>query len=198
MTRLVPAGFAVQTTTAPQIGVDITVTGAKASANHGFVLTANQVIPRFRPLGFSTQASDYVGRGLGDNVEVTLTGAKIEALATSLLGAQTVIVPDGGEAEAEAGLSKFLFDSGVTIENASAVDGVTNYEIDDRTGFKVYPAWHPLSKTKEDGYGWRTREGDARHPQEFVKSRGNDKQRGPQNPEPSDSFISTSVGPEDL
>ena len=90
-------------------------------------------------------------------------------------------------------------EAGTSITNPTATTNVpSNIEIDDRTGFKVYPHWHPLSKIKEDAYGWRTSRGDDRHPQDLVRSRGNDKADGPQNAEPNNTFISTSVSPEDL
>lgn len=73
-------------------------------------------------------------------------------------------------------------------------------EICDRTGFKMYPWWHPLSELVEDGYGnyVRAKSADSRHPQDYVRSRGNDKSEGPQSAEGSDVFISTSISPEDL
>lgn len=200
MTRLAPIGFVTQSTTTPEIGVEITLVGAQAAANHGFIATANQALPRLRPFGFSTQASDYTGKGLGDNVEVTLVGAEARALATGLLGADTDIVPDGAGVEAGAGLTQFVFDYGVLITNPNASDGVTNYQVDQRTGFKELPSWHPNSEIVEDGYGKHVRKksADPRHPQDFVRSGRNAPQSGPQNPETSDSFISDSVGPEDL
>lgn len=73
-------------------------------------------------------------------------------------------------------------------------------EICDRTGFDMLPWWHPLSELVEDGYGRyvRRKSADPVHPQDKIRSRGNDRQRGPQNAESSDTFLSASVSPEDL
>jgi hypothetical protein len=87
-------------------------------------------------------------------------------------------------------------DIGTPITNANATADVpTNYEICDRTGFRQYP-WH--LKKQWDGHYVRSKSFENRHPQEFVRSRGGDKQKGPQSPEGDDSFIATSIAPEDL
>lgn len=123
-------------------------------------------------------------------IPVTNTGFVAPSLSTFTLGfpgrfeALEIVVPN----------------EGTTIENTNASTYRSNFEIDDRTGFKKYPSWHPLSRVVRDGYGWRTdsRSADDRHPQEFVRARGNDKADGPQFAEPDNTFVSTSVSPEDL
>jgi hypothetical protein len=94
---------------------------------------------------------------------------------------------EGLEAVADPG-------TGITNANATA-DVPTNFEICDRTGFKQYP--HHL-KRQWDGHYVRSKSIENRHPQEFVKSRGGDKQKGPQSPEGDDSFVAVSIAPEDL
>jgi hypothetical protein len=87
------------------------------------------------------------------------------------------------------------------ITNSQATDDVpTNFEICQRTGFKQLPVWHPDSKLIEDGYGdyVRTKSYDSRHPQDYVASRGNDRQEGPQNPELDNLFLTATIAPEDL
>ena len=84
---------------------------------------------------------------------------------------------------------------GQTITNANATAGPTNYEICQRTGFRQYPG-----ELMRDGYGEliRPKSVDERHPQDFVRSRGGDRQRGSVSPEQNNSFIVTSIAPEDL
>ena len=90
---------------------------------------------------------------------------------------------------------------GTSITNSQATDGVGYYEIDDRTGFKMLPVWHPDSKLVQDGYGHyvRSKSADDRHPQDNLASGRNLPHEGPQSPEDSDNnFIAVSVAAEDL
>jgi hypothetical protein len=91
-------------------------------------------------------------------------------------------------------------EAGTTIANANATSVLSSYEICQRTGFRQYPTWDPLSKMRIqwDGLGVRADSLDHRHPQDFVKSRGNDHQEGPQNPESDDMFLTATIAPEDL
>jgi hypothetical protein len=86
------------------------------------------------------------------------------------------------------------------IVNSQATDGVTNKELCQRTGFQQLPSWHPDTQFMRDGYGEyvRRKSRDDIHPQDYVQSRGNDKQYGPQNPEDYNNFIAVSVSAEDL
>ena len=72
--------------------------------------------------------------------------------------------------------------------NSDATTSVPNhYEICDRTGFRVRPG----TLVKEwNGLMVRPESYEARHPQDFVRSRS-DKQTGSVRPEQSDRFIST-------
>jgi hypothetical protein len=81
------------------------------------------------------------------------------------------------------------------IANTAASTNVpTNYEIDDRTGFRLEPG-----ESIRDWYGMRTRKksADPRHPQELVRSRS-DKFPGSISPEQDDTFIETAVTADDL
>lgn len=91
--------------------------------------------------------------------------------------------------------------AGTDITNAGATtDNPVNYEICDRTGFRQLPQIDKLSKMRREwtGYGVRAASLDTRNAQDYVASRGNDRHVGPQNPEPTDVFVSTSTAPEDL
>ena len=77
---------------------------------------------------------------------------------------------------------------GAEITNANATTLVpNNYEQDTKSGFRQYPG-----DLIRDGYGdyTRRRSYDPRHPQELLRSRGGDKQRGPVRPEGDDVFLS--------
>jgi len=89
---------------------------------------------------------------------------------------------------------------GTEIANANAVDGFSNYEICQRSGFRQYPTWDRSSRMRVEwnGAGVRAESLDPRHPQEFVQSRSVERHTGPQSPEGDNSFISTSIAPEDL
>lgn len=79
-------------------------------------------------------------------------------------------------------------DSGAAIVNTDATTDVpSNYEIDDRTGFRVRPG-----KLRKDGYGFYTSEKyfDRRHPQEFVRSVPTTED-GPDSPEQDDIDVGT-------
>ena len=94
----------------------------------------------------------------------------------------SVTVPGGGD--------------GTPITNAQATADVpTNYEICSRSSFRQYPG-----ELVRDGYGElvRKKSMDERHPQDFVRSRGGDRQRGSVSPEGDDTFIVTSIAPESL
>jgi hypothetical protein len=71
-------------------------------------------------------------------------------------------------------------------QNANATTDVpTNYEICDRTGFKVLPG----TLVKEwNGAMVRPQSWEARHPQDFVRGRP-EKSKGSPRPEPADTFI---------
>lgn len=91
--------------------------------------------------------------------------------------------------------------AGTDITNDGATtDNPVNYELCQRTGFRMYPTHDPLSKMRIEwtGYGVRAASLDMQNPQDYVASRGNDRQIGPQSPENNDRFIGDSIAPEDL
>jgi len=91
--------------------------------------------------------------------------------------------------------------AGTDITNDGATtDNPVNYEICDRTGFRQLPQIDRLSKMRREwtGYGVRAASLDIQQPQDYVASRGNDRNLGPQSPENNDRFIGDSIAPEDL
>lgn len=84
---------------------------------------------------------------------------------------------------------------GGPVNSQATSDVPTNYDLCQRTGFRQYPG-----ELVRDGYGEyvRGRSSDERHPQDFQRSRGGDRQRGSVSPEQDDTFIATSIAPEDL
>lgn len=83
---------------------------------------------------------------------------------------------------------------GTPIINENATFVESNFEICDRTGFKQYP-WG--LQVQWDGVAVRKKSFEARHPQEILRHRGTDRQRGSKNPEPEDVFVGT-VSVDDL
>ena len=86
---------------------------------------------------------------------------------------------------------------GTAITNSDSTDSVTsNYVIDDRTGFKMYPG-----ELVKDGHipGFMTskKAHDPKQPQENIRSVG-DRQRGPESPELDNTFIETAISSDDL
>ena len=84
---------------------------------------------------------------------------------------------------------------GHEITNSNATRGVTNFSIDDRTGFKVYPGelirdGHMNIYTMPKSY-------DPRHPQEFVRGTV-DRYPGSRSPEQEDTFITDEITQDDL
>ncbi len=79
----------------------------------------------------------------------------------------------------------------LTNDNATSV--LSNNLICDRSGFKVDEL-----KTEWTGMMVRPEDYEERHPQEFVKTRGGEREYGPQNPEDNNVFISTAVTQDDL
>ena len=79
------------------------------------------------------------------------------------------------------------------IINDNTTSAPSNYLMCDRTNFKVDEL-----KKEWTGLMVRPESLEERHPQEFVKSRGGEREYGPQNPEPDNTFISTAVSIDDL
>jgi hypothetical protein len=81
--------------------------------------------------------------------------------------------------------------SGTEITNTTADDSVTsNYLIDDRTGFREYVNDGLVNDGHMPGMMMRKKSMDPRHPQESLRSRG-ENQRGSVSPEQDDSFLTT-------
>ena len=90
---------------------------------------------------------------------------------------------------------------GTAITNTGAeANANSGYSIDPVSGFKMLPFSHPHSKLRKrwDGQIIRLGSLDKRHPQEFIESRGDRSQRGPESPESDPVYVSTSTSPSDL
>ena len=86
---------------------------------------------------------------------------------------------------------------GLEITNTNATTSVpSNYEMDDRTGFRVLPG--VLIRDGQTGIYVTKRSYDPRHPQELVRSR-TDRLEGSRSPEQTDVFLAVNeVKAEDL
>lgn len=133
------------------------------------------------------------------NVTVTILGSFAQAEGEELEGSNVTIRLVGAVALTFGG-SVEQGELGTIIENLDAVEIRSDYEICQRTGFRQLPEFHPLSDFIRDGYGEyvRRKSVDSRHPQDYGRSRGNDRQEGPQNPESDDNFLTTTVEADDL
>ena len=85
-----------------------------------------------------------------------------------------------------------MAEEGTSVTNSGATTDVpSNYLICARTGFKI-----PVSDgLVRDGYGqWvRASSAEQRHPQDRIRSRGGEKQRGSVSPEQTNRFVGTEI-----
>jgi hypothetical protein len=114
------------------------------------------------------------------------------AASTSTVDKTAATNPGGAASVLNLYASTFRVDE--PTNSNSETDSGGRYNICQRTGFKVLPGellqeWNGLLVRPESF--------EARHPQDFVRSKA-ERQTGPQNPEPDDTFISTSVSAESL
>ena len=87
-----------------------------------------------------------------------------------------------------------IADSGTEVVNANAVDGFTNYEICERTGFRVLPG---TLREEWSGQMVRPASYEPKHAQLMIRSRP-ETQKGSIRPEQDDTFITTAVQASDL
>ena len=119
------------------------------------------------------------------HVSVDLTGASTQAQAEALEGAQVTQRTDGVAAPGKASFGS-VFQGQDELINKGATAGTTNYELCDRTGFRV----HPGELRKEwSGFMVRPASFEEQNPQDFRRSRGADKQLGSPRPEQDDIFL---------
>ena len=79
------------------------------------------------------------------------------------------------------------------VANSNATDAPSNYLHCDRTNFRgdeLKKEWTGAMVLPEYFEG--------RQPQEYVKARGSQRDKGPQNPEPTDVWITTKITQDDL
>jgi len=91
-------------------------------------------------------------------------------------------------------------DPGTPIVNADATVELSQYEICQRTGFRMLPQHDYLSKMRIEwtGLGVRSDSFEPRHPQDYVNSVAERAQTGPESPESDDVFITDDIDPDDL
>lgn len=94
--------------------------------------------------------------------------------------------PSAVEAWSEAAMVALIINNNTTIEKS-------NYMHSDRSNFRFDEL-----KTEWTGSMVGPDEWEPRHPQEFVKSRGTQKDIGPQSPEDNNNFLTTAVSGDDL
>lgn len=182
------------------INVEVELAGAQANAigaNIGVQGSNPAVFNQISPLLLPGQLR-LVAEFAGTDVEVTLTGAQIRCEGQHLLGAHTTISLDAAVSPMRARISDIVEsrDDNLVLNADATTDVPVNYEVDPVSGFKAYPS--DLVQ-RWDGQWVRKESLDPRHPQEFAGSRrGSEGSTGGVSPEPSDTFISTSVSPEDL
>jgi len=151
------------------------------------------------PLVLSRPEPVFLPKSVGDQ-DASIIGAEIRASGEEMEGANVVIYLDGTEAIAQFSEPSSVFQGFLPgiVNNDATTQVQANFEIDDRTGFRNYPRWDRLSKLREEWTGYLTTDPDIRNPQDHVKARGSDPQRGPDFPEPDDNFISSITDPDDI
>ena len=127
-------------------------------------------------------------------------GAESLAESGTIIASDTEIAISGAAIAGEAGVvgdnPKYAWSIEAMVSltaNSDAGPGVSNYLHSDRTNFRFDEL-----KTEWTGAMVGPDEWEPRPPQDFVKARGSQKDKGPQNPEPTDSFLSTAVSGDDL
>ena len=90
--------------------------------------------------------------------------------------------------------STFTTDNPGSANTNVSEDTVSRFNICQRTGFRVKP--HELVE-EYNGILVRPDSFEYRHPQEFIRPLA-ESLTGPIRPEPDNSFIATSIAPEDL
>lgn len=134
---------------------------------------------------------------LSVTVQMQAGGLTLTGIApTTVSGGAATVTPAVGSLSLSATTPDTdIANAGVSITNPNAIAGPSNYEICDRTGFRVYRG---ELETEWDGTMVRPKSFEDRHPQDFVRARSRENPKGPKRPEQDDTFISTTVAPEDL
>ena len=164
--RLSPLVLPLNLYVFPRTGLDLSVNavGAGSNANAGIVTTdvGAGLVAQLGPLVLPqmVRASTPAIGG----VEVTITGAQALGQAEGLEGATTTIRADGAEGEAEAGFDTVFEGINALINKGAETRDFSGNEIDDRTGFKLYPG-----EAVKDFTGQFTREKSA-DPEPFRES----------------------------
>ncbi len=181
-----------------------TITGAQINAESGNVSASlpTGLLSQFGPLCLSTKPRSFSSKDISADVFVEITGAEIRGQFGFPDSANATIYIDVGSILGEAGLSTrpdvVAWSEDVMIDLIRNVDAETvlsNYEMCDRSNWRVYPG---TLRGEWTGMMVRPALHEFRHPQEEEKSRGGDKMPGSPRPEKDDTFIDTPVSGDDL
>jgi hypothetical protein len=212
--RLILTGHAVTLATGQAEIVEIPAAGTLALTGYAPTLTYSWVVrpdagalalAGLAPVGDNTLLIVLPGAGsasfttLQPAIELTgLHTAKPGAASLSLTGRMVEVVRASPNAPTIAltgyAPSIQIANSGVSITNPNAISVPSNYEICDRTGFRVRRG---QLKETWDGLKVRRKSWEPRHPQDFVRGRA-EKPKGSTRPEQEDRFIEDEITPDDL
>ena len=108
----------------------------------------------------------------------------------TLYGKHNLLLESGDALLLENGFNLLLeSDFGASVENSNAsTDRINNYEICDRTGFRVLPG--TLVRDGQTGGMVRPQSMDQQHPQSRIRS-VSEKQTGSIRPEADDNFLTS-------
>lgn len=137
------------------------------------------VIPATQP-GLSFTTGVQAVEGIPDNANIFAT---LPQLPLAAFGATIVATIEDGVPDSTFG------DYGGLILNGDAVPFPSNYEICERTGFRVLPG---QLRKEWNNTMVRAKSFEARHPQDFVRARA-EKLEGSIRPEQTDRFIGIDV-----
>lgn len=184
--------------------VEYTLTGFDVLAN-------NNVSIQPVPANLSLANYDSPAAGIGELIELTPAFRLLNTANPIISGVPVanVRVPNVAQLSlnpllvAATGTTQPLipdptFPGDDSIENANAATYPSNYEICDRTGFKLRRG---MLREEWDGTMVRPKSWERRHPQDFVRGVGGE-QEGSKRPEQDDRFVSdqypTGVSADDL
>ncbi|KKK52696.1 hypothetical protein LCGC14_3102310 [marine sediment metagenome] len=184
--------------------LSLTLTGAQINAEGGNVEASipTGLLAQFGPLCLSTKPRSFSSKDIASDVNVEIVGAEIRGQFGHPDSANATIFIDVGSILAEAGLSTrpdvIAWSEAVQIDLIRNVDAETvlsNYEMCDRSNWRVYPG---TLKGEYTGFLVRPDLHELRHPQEQERSLGGDKAPGSPRPEQEDTFITDEITIDDF
>ncbi len=190
---------AFKPTTSTENGIDIAVGNTAELGLTAFVTDAANVVDvQPVPQVLTLTAYDSPAAGIGELIKVSLASRSLTPNTHLISGVpvadvrQTFVarlaingLTAGVTGRPPLGLPEPTFPPDDSIENEDAIEWPSEYEICDRTGFKLRIG----SLTKEwTGVMVRPESWERRHPQDFVRGVSDHKEGSPR-PEPADRFI---------